>query len=66
MKPEPAPGHDGRRLDFELERTTRDDGRYVLFYSWPSRGKAAARADEAAPEAPELRPSSPETDPGRV
>jgi hypothetical protein len=58
---------DGRRLDFRLERTEKADGRYVLFYSWPDRARAAAREDgEATAETPEQLPSSPETDPTRV
>lgn len=58
---------DGRRLDFDLERTEKADGRYVLFYSWSHRAPAASRTgDDASSPAPEQRPSSPETDPAGV
>lgn len=67
MTADGTPGTDGRRLDFELERADKADGRYLLYYSWPSRERAASRAGgDARDEPPEQRPSSPETDPGRV
>ena len=62
-----AMGRDGRRLDFELERTEKSDGRYVLYYSWTGRERASAReGGDARGPAPAQQPSSPETDPTRV
>jgi hypothetical protein len=70
MKAGRAAGRDGRRLDFDLERTVKDDGRYVLFYSWPARPPAPSRDDAAVRPAtsapPEQRPSSPESGPADV
>ncbi len=44
--------------DFAVERVTKDDGRYLLYYTWPepsprgaNRAPDVAEADGAAPEA---------------
>ena len=49
---------------FAVERVTREDGRYLLYYVWADESDPATHLPDAAPApAADARPWSPETEP---
>lgn len=66
---EPAGARRNRLMEqMRMELVTKEDGRYLIYYSWPDDQAAEheARSEAAAAERPPQQPWSPETGPTDV